>query len=317
MTHGAVRSDYLDWLAEALSPTRPPSGLDVAGDVVLGYATGYDPADIAPFVRSLRAVFDGPVVLVADETPDMAAFLREHDVIAVPARRWTGWAPHPVMLRFEAFDRLLGQWSGVRDVLITDVRDVIFQASPFAPGPEALEVFIEADTPLAHHAFNMKHLRAIAGEGLAATLADRPCLCIGTVIGARSEVRRLCRLILSLAATPRSAIGGAFGADQAAFNLAIHQELIAAAVRPNYGRVATLGMTDGDRLVFQDGQVINPDGSVSAIVHQHDRHPHLDVALHARWSGGLEHRPRVQPRSAGEKLTKLTSSLRRRTPELR
>lgn len=317
MAQSAVRSDYLDWLAEALSATRPRLGIDVAGDVVLGYATGYDPADIAPFVRSLRAVFDGPVALVVDETPAMLAFLRDHDVIAVPPRRWTGWAPHPVMLRFEAFDRLLGQWPGVTNVLITDVRDVIFQASPFVPAPAPLEVFIEADTPLADHAFNMKHLRALAGEGLATALSDRPCLCVGAVIGARTEVRRLCRLILSLAATPRSAIGGAFGADQAAFNLAIHQELIPATVRPNYGRVATLGMTDGDGLAFHDGQVINPDGSVSPIVHQHDRHPHLDVPVHVRWSGGLEHRPRIQPRSAGDRLTKLKSSLRRRTPELR
>ena len=133
MSGVGARSAYLSWLAQALHHPDAPPDPSVEGDVVLGYATGYDPADIAPFVRSLRAVFDGPVVLVADETPDMAAFLREHDVIAVPARRWTGWAPHPVMLRFEAFDRLLGQWSGVRDVLITDVRDVIFQASPFAP----------------------------------------------------------------------------------------------------------------------------------------------------------------------------------------
>jgi hypothetical protein len=317
MTQGAVRSDYLDWLAEALSPSRPRLGIDIAGDVVLGYATGYGPADIAPFVHSLRAAFNGPVALVVDETPAVLAFLREHDVIAIPPRRWTGWAPHPVMLRFDAFDRLLEQWPGVTNVLITDVRDVVFQASPFVPTPQPLEAFIEAETPLGNHAFNMKHLRALAGDGLATALSDRPCLCIGTVIGARSEVRRLCRLILSLAATPRSAIGGTFGADQAAFNLAIHQELIPATVRPNYGRVATLGMTDGDGLVFRDGQVINPDGSVSPIVHQHDRHPHLDVPVHARWSGGLEHRPRIQPRSAGDRLTKLKSSLRRRMPELR
>lgn len=317
MTQGAVRSDYLDWLAEALSASRPRLAIDVAGDVVLGYATGYDPADIAPFVRSLRAVFDGPVALVVDETPAVSAFLREHGVIAVPPRRWAGWAPHPVMQRFEAFDRLLEGWSGVANVLVSDVRDVIFQASPFSPAPEPLEVFTEAETPLADHPFNMKHLRALAGEGLAAALAGKPCLCVGTVIGARAEVRRLCRLILTLAATPRSVIGGAFGADQAAFNLAIHQELIAAAVQPNYGRVATLGMTDGARLSFRDGQVVNPDGGVSPVVHQHDRHPALDVAVHARWSGGLEHRPRVQPRSAGEMLGKWTGSLRRRTPELR
>ena len=77
--------------------------------------------------------------------------------------------------------------------------------------------------------------------GLAAAVADRPCLCVGTLVGMRVEVARLSRLILSLAATPRSEIGGAFGADQAAFNLAVHQGLVSSSIRPNYGRVATLG----------------------------------------------------------------------------
>ena len=79
------------------------------------------------------------------------------------------------------------------------------------------------------------------------------------------EVARLSRLVLSLAATPRSEIGGAFGADQAAFNMAIHQGLTAAILRPNYGRVATLGLTPGEALGFRDGQVVNPDGTISPI----------------------------------------------------
>ena len=39
---------------------RAPRVMDAPDDLVLGYATGYDAAMMAPFVRSLRAVFDGP-----------------------------------------------------------------------------------------------------------------------------------------------------------------------------------------------------------------------------------------------------------------
>ena len=175
----------------------------------------------------------------------------------------------------------------------------------------------QAETPLTDHAFNMKYLRALFGEGIAASLADKACLCVGTILGPRAEVSRLSRLILSLAATPRSEFGGAFGADQAGFNMAIHQGLVGASIRPNYGRVATLGLTPGEGLTFVDGKVVNPDGGFSPIVHQHDRHPHLDAPVHALWGGGLEHRKRVRPKSAGQKLEKLKASLRRRTPELR
>lgn len=314
MKQGAVQSDYLDWLAQALDVERATTPLP-DGDVVVGYATGYDVADIAPFVRSLRAVFQGPVALVADADAELRGFLAENEVTVVDAPVWRGWAPHPVMQRFAAFAGLLGDRPGA--ALACDVRDVIFQASPFAPAPATLEAFIEADAPLADHAFNMKYLRALFGEAQARQMGPQACLCVGTVLGPRAEVARLSRLILSLAATPRSEIGGAFGADQAAFNLAIHQGLVAATIQPNYGRVATLGLTPGDRLSFQDGRVVNPDGTASPVVHQHDRHPHLDAAVHALWGGGLEHRKRVRPKSAGERLAKLRASLRRRTPELR
>jgi hypothetical protein len=314
MKQGAVRSDYLDWLAQALEVERAATPLP-DGDVVVGYATGYDAADIAPFVLSLRAVFYGPVALVVDADAELRRFLAQNDVTAVDPPIWRGWAPHPVMQRFAAFTGLLGDRPGA--ALACDVRDVIFQAPPFAPAPATLEAFIEADAPLADHAFNMKYLRALFGEAQARQMGPQACLCVGTVLGPRAEVARLSRLILSLAATPRSEIGGAFGADQAAFNLAIHQGLVAATIQPNYGRVATLGLTPGDRLSFQDGRVVNPDGTASPVVHQHDRHPHLDAAVHALWGGGLEHRKRVRPKSAGERLAMLRASLRRRTPELR
>ncbi|MGV9010850.1 hypothetical protein [Brevundimonas sp.] len=312
-----ARSRYLTWLATALA--RP---VDVVtptqGHAVLGYATGYDAAGIAPFVRSLRAVFDGTVALIVDDRPDVAALLSQHDVIAVAPDMVEGWAPHPVMQRFVAFDRLLRSWPNVDGVLITDVRDVIFQADPFSPWPDRLLAFQEYEAGvLSDHAFNMKYVRALAGDGLAKIVSQQPCICVGTVMGPRADILRLCRAILMLAATPRSAIGGAFGADQAACNLAIHLGMIEAQVLPNYGRVATLGLTEGAKLTFMDGKVVNPDGTISAIVHQHDRHPHLAEAVHDLWCNGLVYRQRVQPKSAAKRLDKLKQSAARRLSELR
>lgn len=312
-----ARSRYLTWLAKALA--RPADLTTSArGHAVLGYATGYDAADIAPFVRSLRAAFDGTVALVVDDRPDVAALLAQHDVIAVAPDPVEGWAPHPVMQRFAAFDRLLRGWPDVDGVLITDVRDVIFQADPFSPRPDRLLAFQEYEGGvLADHAFNMKYIRGLAGDGLAEAVAQQPCICVGTVMGPRADILRLCRAILMLATTPRSSIGGAFGADQAACNLAVHLGMIEAQVMPNYGRVATLGLTDGAALSFKDGKVVNPDGTISAIVHQHDRHPHLTGAVHALWGTGFEHRQRVQPKTGTDRLNKLNQSIARRTPEPR
>lgn len=318
MGASAATSAYLGWLGAVLATRREPAAEISVGsvDAVLGYATGYDAHDIAPFVRSLRAVFDGEIALVVDDRSDIRALFETHDVRLLTPAKIDGWEPHAVMARFAAFDRYLAGRADIRSVLITDVRDVLFQKPPFAPQPTALEVFVEGDR-LGDHAFNMKYLRALIGEAMAAALAVAPSICVGTVMGPRAEVVHFCRMVLMLAAIPRSEFGGAFGADQAACNIAVHMGLVEAEVRDNYGRVATIGLTSGDALSLRDGEVVNPDGSVSAIVHQHDRHPPLAEAMHIRWGQGLEIRERVRPKDAGQRWRKLRDSLMRRLPELR
>ena len=322
MSGMGAKSAYLSWLSAAASAeaaeAAQPAFPHETGDLVLGYATGYAADLIAPFVRSLRSVHAGPIALVVDDRPDVAALLAQYQVEALLHRPAQTWEPHPAMARFGAFDRLLARWPRVSNVLLSDVRDVVFQAPPFSPAPQRLETFVEYEVgTLGDHSFNMKYLRALAGDDLAAAIADRPCICVGTVMGPRAEIARFCRTVMMLAAIPRSEIGGAFGADQAACNLAVHRGLIEAEIVDNYRRVATLGLTPGASLSFIDGKVVNPDGSTSAIVHQHDRHPHLAEPVHALWGEGSIRQERVQPKTAADRRAKLRQSIARRLPELR
>lgn len=311
-------SAYLGWLSRVLGAAAPDGGRHAVGDLVLGYAAGYDAASIAPFVRSLRAVFGGSAAMVVNERPDVLALLDEHGVEAVVVEPGRAWEPHAVVARFAAWARLLDARPGVGDVLLTDVRDVVFQGDPFCPRPPGLEVFVENEEGrLGDHAFNMKHLAALVGADLSALLADKPCICVGTIVGPREEVARLCRLILMLAAIPRSGAGGAFGADQAACNLAVHLGLASARVRANYGRVATVGLTGRGRVRFADGLILNPDGSASPIVHQYDRHPEIARRIHKLWAGDRELRAREARRTSVERIRRLAWSVTRRIPELR
>jgi len=73
------------------------------------------------------------------------------------------------------------------------------------------------------------------------------------------------------------------GADQGLHNYIAHHGLIeAASFLDNYRRVATLHHVDGaDLRPGEAGRVVNPDGSVSEIAHQWDRHPDLAAAIAA------------------------------------
>ena len=79
-------------------------------------------------------------------------------------------------------------------------------------------------------------------------------------------------------------MGGAFGADQAAYNLAAYLGLCDGALQPNFARVATVQHTPEGGISWDGEQVRNPDGSVSPILHKYDRHPKVAAALARRWA---------------------------------
>lgn len=313
-------SPYLDWLSRSLTPdVATPSVPVQAAEAVLGYAVGYDIAEVAPFVRSLRAVFDGQIILVVDRKPALLAWLAAHDVEAViAADSLMHWQPHPVVARFAVYAQVLQGRTEIRQAVITDVRDVIFQSDPFRDVTDALQFFIEAEgRPLADHAFNLKHLQALFGEGMARDLGRKSCVCVGVVAGPAEAIVRFCRAVLLLCAIPRSSVGGAFGADQAACNVIAHLNLVGGEICENYGRVATIGLTASDRLGLEDGLILNPDGGASPIVHQYDRIPSLAAQVEARWGVPVEDvRPRRR-KTLPQRVRTLRASVLRRLPELR
>lgn len=319
MSRGAARSPYLSWLAPALGPAVSADTARGAGreDMVLGYATGYGRGEVEAFVRSLRAVHDGPVGLFVDADPDLRGWLASQSVEPLDATQQAGWTPLPVVTRFADYARLIRSRPTLRNVLLTDVRDVVFQASPFSPPVTSLEVFVEDEAhALGQNVFHLKYLRALAGAEAAATLADRPCLCAGTIVGPAEDIARLCRLILTLGAIPRSSVGGGFGIDQASLELAAHQGLIATDIRPNFSRVATLGCTlEGVRV--QGDRILNPDGSASPIVHQYDRHPELMALVRRLWSADVPDRVRTGPQGLARARAKLKATVSRYMVEFR
>ena len=314
-------SPYLSWLSAGLDGSRPPPRRDHAprrtgSTLVLGAASGYGPRQVKAFVASLRAVHDGPAAILTDRPDTLAPLLDRFGVDCLLPSVPHGYAPHPGSSRFlDALQAIEALYPEAATILLSDVRDVVFQADPFAPAPSGVEFVIEAEPrTLAGHGANLRWITAIAGAGVAASIAAAPCVCSGTILGPRDGIRQLIRQMALLMAVPRSAVPAAFGADQAAVNIIAHWGLVGGAtVLPNHGRVATIGMSEAATLTLDaDGTIRGPAGRASAIVHQYDRHPALASAVEARWDVGAE------PGAAMRRLPRgPLASLAKRLPELR
>ena len=317
-----ARSAYLDWLGRQLE-TRKPRVTSAEGafgpDLVIGYATGYGVATLAPFVRSLRTHFDGRIALYVDASrPGVDAFLADYGVDRLAPPETRSWKPHITTERFGAYLSGLQHYPRARHVLMTDVRDVVFQGAPLAEPIGELEFFPEDNgARIADDAHNLRWLKRLFSGKIAEQVSGRACLCAGTIVGRRAEIERLCRIILFLTAIPRSSVGGAFGADQAALNLAAYLGLCEGAVRPNFERVATLEDTPAEQLRWDGDKVRNPDGGVSPILHKYDRYPEIAGALTTRWASDLEPEPAAKKIDLSLFVAHASRSIGKRLPEIR
>jgi hypothetical protein len=310
-------STYLRWVSAALKSDEFVDHESVKDGWVIGLAVGYNSAELEPFVLSLRENFKGRITLIIKNDSEVIAFLNRNFVEFRVWPDYRGWRPHFVVERFALFANMLKMAPKDTQVLLTDVRDVVFQGAIFDPPLCNLEVFAEGvGITMSEHAFTRRYGEALVGRHLSSAMDDQVPLCAGTIMGRADKVAALCRTMLFLSSIPRSGRGGAFGADQAALNVAVHFGLVEFEMQPNYGRVSTLGWHDNvSAQATADGVILNPDGSKSPIVHQYDRRDDLANAIARRWSTLPV--VRVKPVTWRQRKAKVAASLRKWLPELR
>jgi hypothetical protein len=131
---------------DAADPSsRRSSPVARSNDAVLAYAAGCGIADVAPFIRSLRAVHFGPVILLIDASPTLAAWLSSHrvDVETLPPV-WPPWASRTLRRDVALADRL-DRMGEVERVIAADASSVVFQGDPFPGLPRGLTLSRDPD----------------------------------------------------------------------------------------------------------------------------------------------------------------------------
>jgi hypothetical protein len=174
------------------------------------------------------------------------------------------------------FDYLTQTPHAYRNVMLTDVRDVIILGHPFDfEIGDAVHVFTENDQlTLDQNVNNRGWLLGAYGKEAFERIADRPIICAGVTIGAfAAVVEYLTVMVDHLGRLPRQPRG----ADQGVHNYVVHNGLVprARVVANRAGAVLTVGLMAPDQAVSALRERI---GEVK-VVHQYDRHPEVREIL--------------------------------------
>ena len=277
----------------ARTPRTSPEASPRAPDLILGTINGYSFYQVSAFLLTLRQTsFSGHVCLFIGPkiSARTAEKLRRLQVEVVPYRETFPFiaSPHPDNVpdlprpihlynyrHYLYYDYLLKHSGQFRNVLITDVKDVVFQGDPFDfPMSDSLHVAMEnPHIRLRDEEWIVRWVIAGYGEAVLEELSDATISCAGTTMGPESRMKDYLRAMLEEIRQMRDAYACA---DQAAHNLLLHRGALDPVERHAnfHGRVLTVGTEPLYRLNAQR-QLVNEDGSVIPIVHQYDRHQEL------------------------------------------
>ena len=278
------------WGVDLSTSAVEPNGPE---DLILGTVEHYDFYEFRQFLISLRQTsFRGHICLFVGPGISCGTVrkIRQYDVEVVPYSGGFPFVadphadapkslPEPIHIynyrHFLYYDYLLKHGRKFHNVLLTDVRDVVFQQDPFEfPMSDRIHVAMEnPDIPVGACPWTSQWLLAGYAPEVLERLKDKEMSCAGTTLGPVSHMMRYLKLMLAEIAGMKDPFACA---DQAAHNLLLHHgKLDPIKKLANFeGPILTVGSEPRYKL-NEDNELVNRDGSKIAIIHQYDRHPEL------------------------------------------
>lgn len=189
----------------------------------------------------------------------------------------------PMETRFVRYHAFLCAHRYAR-VLLTDVRDVLFQSDPFRwLPPKGLAVSDETATyTVATEPHNAEWIARAYGREMLDRIGGNRVSCVGVTYGDAEAILRYLRLFLDELLSLRPSAAGIGGADTAIHNVLVGTGRLEPVhhLAPLASPVATLnGMPIGDVRLDGAGRLLNRDGSEPSVLHQYDRIPGIREQL--------------------------------------
>lgn len=240
-------------------------------DAVIGAAFGYDDDKVRPFLKSLRlSGYQGEIRLIVDEaTPLSKELVDTYDArrVIVGGPNFNERPPHEG--RYWGY-RLVLDRLDVDRVLLSDVRDVLFQADPFRfRGWNTYRIFFALEEgTIAECSKNQEWITARYGQAIFNRLSGYISVCSGTTIGTKTAiveyVDKMCEHMQHILNPPAM--------DQGAHNYICYLDPIRGQRLMLNGKSPI--MTVGGMKHFwrtEDGKLQNYNQTIPATVHLYDR----------------------------------------------
>jgi hypothetical protein len=160
------------------------------------------------------------------------------------------------------------------NIMLTDVRDVVFQRDPFDFDiNDNLSCFLESENYFLNSCpFNSNWILQAFGSQALSQLEGKPISCSGVTIGSFSKIMNYLEVMLSYLVNLKVHISGI---DQGVHNYIIHNNLIndIKLFANGCSPVLTMGYY-GETIEFNQNEfILQTDGSIPCVLHQYDRHP--------------------------------------------
>ena len=283
---------------------RPPvDAAQAPGDdrrrLVLGTAISFGVAQLRVFVESLREHYSGDAMILIG-WPGLAVtrYLasRRIDVVRVFQARSFSRSVHA--RRYFVYRNYLRARAARYDqVMLSDVRDVVFQRNPFdgITGAGCHFYLESASRTIGDDPTNSRWARGALTHQQADALARHRISCSGiTIGGSAAMLSYLNGMAARVGTTPQRiyrAIG--HGYDQAIHNFLVHLDpAIDGVVDENNGHIATMALEP--RTLYRlddDARIRDLGGRVFPVCHQYDRFPDIRNAIEARYGAAPGRHP--------------------------
>jgi hypothetical protein len=261
--------------------------------LVLGAAVGFDVPQVRVFVESLRATGYGGDVMLLIRWPGIGVgrYLKRRGVDVTRVFQTRSFTRSVHARRYAIYlDYLRPRMARYDQLMISDVRDVVFQRNPFdgIAGPQCHFYLESAVRTIGQDPTNSRWVRGCFTAAEVAALADRRISCSGITIGGTTAVvAYLERMAARVAAMPMRIyreIG--HGYDQAIHNFLVHLDpAIDGILVENNGHIATMALEPRELYALDAAARIRaPDGRLYPICHQYDRFPDIRAAVEARYT---------------------------------